>query len=49
MIEQISMFETFCWYECEVCGKRTITEPMPWIAEEAWNAGRYEEGQIKMF
>lgn len=42
-------FESLCWYECEVCGKRTSAESMPWIAEEAWNAGRYEEGQIKMF
>lgn len=41
--------QAVCWYECEVCGKRTKPAGMPWIAEEAWNAHKYEEEQIKMF
>lgn len=38
-----------CWYECEVCGKRTRKKSMPWEAEEAWNAHEYDEQQISMF
>ena len=41
--------ESLCWYECEVCGKRTKKASMPWIVEEDWNSHRYEDGQIKMF
>lgn len=36
-----------CWYECEVCGKRTEEVAMPWIAEEAWNAGQFREEQMR--
>lgn len=28
-----------CYYECEVCGKRTDPQTMPWIARDAWNRG----------
>ena len=35
-----------CWYECDVCGKRTERKTMPWVAEEAWNNHEYREGQI---
>lgn len=28
-----------CYYECEVCGRKTGWSEMPWIAEERWNAG----------
>ena len=42
-------FETMCWYECEVCGKRTEKASMPWIAEEYWNKHQYIQDQIKMF
>lgn len=38
-----------CWYECEVCGKRTEAVTMPWIAKEKWNAGEFLEEQIRMF
>lgn len=41
--------EATCWYECEVCGKRTRKKSMPWEAEEAWNAHEYDEQQISMF
>lgn len=41
--------ESLCWYECEVCGKRTEKVSMPWIAEEMWNGGKYEADQIRMF
>lgn len=27
-----------CFYQCEVCGRRTRAYSMPWVAEEAWNA-----------
>ena len=32
-----------CWFQCEVCGKRTKAQVMPWVAEEAWNNGEYVE------
>lgn len=38
-----------CWYECEVCGKRTNEKVMPWVSEEAWNAGEFVSDQIKLF
>lgn len=38
-----------CWYECEVCGKRTEFFGMPWQAEEAWNAGKFMEQQLSLF
>jgi len=38
-----------CWYECEVCGKRTEPQPMPWLAKAAWNKGQFLEKQIRMF
>ena len=38
-----------CWYECEVCGKRTDPQRMPWIAEREWNAGRFAEQQLFLF
>lgn len=28
------------YYRCDVCGKRTEEFEMPWLAEEAWNAGK---------
>lgn len=31
-----------CWYECEVCGKKSELAPMPWVAREYWNAGRMQ-------
>lgn len=38
-----------CYYECEVCGKRTKPVEMPWIAEEAWNNGEFISEQIRLF
>ena len=38
-----------CWYECEVCGKRTEEKSMPWIAEKAWNNGEFMEQQLSLF
>lgn len=43
-----SGMDTMCWYECEVCGKRTEKKAMPWIARNAWNAGEFVENQIRM-
>ncbi len=36
-----------CWYECDVCGKQTNIQVMPWVAAEAWNKGEFAEGQIR--
>lgn len=38
-----------CYYECEVCGKRTEPFDMPWQAKKAWNAHEYIAQQIRMF
>ena len=38
-----------CFYQCEVCGTRTEPALMPWIAEEAWNNGKVEYGQMDIF
>ena len=42
-------YDSYCWYECEVCGKRTENAPMPWVAEKAWNADEFMETQISLF
>lgn len=44
-----SGFDSYCWYECEVCGKRTKNASMPWIAEKDWNAGLFEQQQMSLF
>lgn len=38
-----------CWYECEVCGRKTEPLSMPWIAEKEWNAGNVNEPQLSLF
>ena len=40
-----------CFYQCDVCGKRTEPCVMPWVAEEAWNKHHYTGAgvQISMF
>lgn len=38
-----------CYYECEVCGKRTKLCTMPWIARDEWNAGLFQEQQLCIF
>lgn len=38
-----------CWYECEVCGKRTEPKSMPWIAANAWNEDRFPDQQLRLF
>lgn len=38
-----------CWYECEVCGRKTAPQSMPWIAEKEWNAGNTNEPQLSLF
>lgn len=38
-----------CYYQCEVCGKRTAPAVMPWVAEGLWNKGLFESTQITMF
>lgn len=38
-----------CWYQCEVCGKRTEEKSMPWQARDAWNRHEFLESQIRMF
>ena len=31
-----------CWYQCEVCGKRSRPGNMPWVARENWNNGLFQ-------
>ena len=38
-----------CRYECEVCGKTTDPCSMPWLAEQAWNEGRFVSAQGRLF
>ena len=40
---------SYCWYECEVCGKRTRNQDMSWQAERDWNNDQFLETQIRMF
>lgn len=37
-----------CYYQCEVCGKRSEPCLMPWIARDKWNDHEYvqEEKQL---
>lgn len=37
-----------CYYQCEVCGRKTKKFLMPWIAEEAWNNREYESEYLQM-
>lgn len=38
------------YYECEVCGRRTVKEyTMPWLAEEAWNHDKVTDPQLNIF
>lgn len=36
-----------CYYQCEVCGKRTKHFDMPLMAEEAWNNGEYVKNEFR--
>lgn len=36
-----------CYYECEVCHKKTKLFDMPWQAEEAWNNDEYDETVLR--
>ena len=38
-----------CWYQCEVCGKRTEPQLMPWIAAREWNEGHFRNLQLSLF
>ncbi len=38
-----------CFYECEVCGKRTDNFDMPFQAEKAWNDHEYISNQLRWF
>lgn len=40
---------TRCYYECEVCGKRTDKFEMPHQAEKAWNDHEYISNQLRWF
>ncbi len=44
-------FDDKCYYECEVCGKKTDLYEMPWQAEKAWNEDRihYDNETISLF
>ena len=34
-----------CYYECDVCGKRTEPQIMPWLAQQKWNEHEYKMNQ----
>ena len=36
-----------CWYQCEVCGRRTEPQTMPWIAEKVWNKGEHLDEMLQ--
>ena len=38
-----------CYYECEVCGKKTEPFDMPWQSERAWNRGEFVHDQLRWF
>ena len=42
-----------CYYECEICHKRTAGHEMPWLARDAWNHGytfrEKESEQLTLF
>ena len=38
-----------CYYECEVCHKRTEPKSMPWLAERDWNNHKFLTRQADMF
>ena len=38
-----------CYFQCEVCGKRTKEYEMPWVAEEAWNNDKYKENEYRQY
>lgn len=38
----------YCYYQCEVCGKRTEKYSMPWLARDAWNNREYKREDIQM-
>ena len=39
-----------CWYQCEVCGRKSLKAVMPHIAVQSWNDNiRLSEGQISLY
>lgn len=43
-----NMTDGRCFYQCEVCGKRTKGFQMPWMAERAWNNREYLTNAVQM-
>ncbi len=39
-----------CYFQCEVCSKRTEAVDMPWVSEKLWNEGKtfYECGSVQL-
>ena len=37
-----------CYYQCEVCGKRSGSHSMPWLARDDWNSMAVT-GQMSIF
>lgn len=35
-----------CWYECQVCHRKSKRASMPWIAREDWNARTNEHALL---
>ena len=47
-IEIVHQMSGNCWYECPVCGKKSTKHIMPYLAWEAWNAGDFQQQQIRL-
>ena len=49
LVSHIGGYDDLCRYECEVCGKKTGNYSMPWIAQTAWNDGKFMTTQGILF
>lgn len=44
-------FSDLCYYQCEVCGRKSKKCVMPWVARDDWNSMEFDliEEQISLF
>ena len=42
MTLECSTIKRDCWYECEVCGRKTHRHEMPYLARDEWNGMDFE-------
>ena len=48
LMREGSPSKELCYYECEVCGKRTEGFLMPWMATAAWNDHEYKTNAVQL-